>query len=78
MRPLLFVSDLDRAFPIVLNLLEEFGQISGYKQNVHKSELMPINAAAMAYPLSDLSFKTSIDLLIGRDIYWHFATMDSD
>ena len=58
---LLFVSDLDRAFPLVLNLLEEFGQISGYKLNFQKSELMPINAAAMAYPLSDLPFKTSLE-----------------
>ena len=58
---LLFVSDLDRAFPLVFNLLEEFGQISGYKLNFQKSELMPINAAAMAYPLSDLPFKTSLE-----------------
>ena len=62
---LLFVSDLDRAFPLVLNLLEEFGQISGYKLNFQKSELMPINAAAMAYPLSDLPFKTSLFKYLG-------------
>ena len=58
---LLFVSDLDKPFPLVLNLLEEFGQISGYKLNFQKSELMPINAAAMAYPLSDLPLKTSLE-----------------
>ena len=58
---LLFVSDLDNAFPLVLNLLKEFGQISGYKLNFQKSELMPINAAVMAYPLSDLPFKTSLE-----------------
>lgn len=58
---LLFVSNLDKGFPLVLNLLEEFGQISVYKLNFPKSELMQINAAAIAYPLSDLPFKTSLE-----------------
>ncbi len=58
---LLFISDPDRSIPQVLALLKEFGQVSGYKLNFHKSELMPINSAAIAYPLSKLPFKTSLD-----------------
>ncbi len=58
---LLFISDPDRSIPQVLVLLEEFGQVSGYKLHFHKSELMPINSAAIAYPLSKLPFKTSLD-----------------
>lgn len=56
---LLFISDPGSSIPIVLSVLKEFGQISGYKLNFEKSELMPINAAALTYPLSDLPFKTS-------------------
>lgn len=43
----------------MLRVLKEFGQISGYKLHFKKSELIPINAAALTYPLSDLPFKTS-------------------
>lgn len=58
---LLFVSEPDRSIPHVLDLLKEFGQVSGYKLNLHKSELLPINSAAIAYPLSKLPFKTSLN-----------------
>lgn len=58
---LLFVSDPDRSIPCVLDLLKEFGLVSGYKLNFHKSELLPINSAAKAYQLSKLPFKISLD-----------------
>uniref|UniRef100_A0A8C7XGJ8 Reverse transcriptase domain-containing protein n=1 Tax=Oryzias sinensis TaxID=183150 RepID=A0A8C7XGJ8_9TELE len=56
---LLFISDPTISMPSVLALLREFGQISGYKLNLNKSELFPINPEAMAYPPSDLPFKIS-------------------
>ncbi len=46
--------------PPVLTLLSEFGQISGYKLNLTKSELMPINKAASEIPLSSMPFKASL------------------
>lgn len=56
---LLFVSDLDRSIPLVLDLLKELGQVSGYKLNLHKSELLPINS--YKYPLSKWPFKILLD-----------------
>ncbi len=40
-------------------MLEAFGFISGYKLNLSKSELFPVNAAAGAYPLHNFPFKVS-------------------
>uniref|UniRef100_A0A3Q3A000 Reverse transcriptase domain-containing protein n=1 Tax=Kryptolebias marmoratus TaxID=37003 RepID=A0A3Q3A000_KRYMA len=57
---LLFLSDPETSMPLVLDMLEKFGQISGYKLNFNKSELFPINDAAMAYPLTSLPFKISL------------------
>ncbi len=57
---LLFVSDPANSIPPVLTLLSEFGQISGYKLNLTKSELMPINNAASDVPLSSMPFKASL------------------
>lgn len=50
---LLYVSNL----PAVLTTLQAFGQISGYKLNLNKSEIFPINKAAKNYPLHNLPFK---------------------
>ncbi len=57
---LLFVSDTVNSIPPVLTLLSEFGQISGYKIPLTKSELMPINNAASEIPLSSMPFKASL------------------
>lgn len=57
---LLFVSDPVNSIPLVLTLLSEFGQISGYKLNLTKRELMPINNAATEVPLSSMPFKASL------------------
>lgn len=43
----------------MLRELKEFGRVSDYTFHFEKSELMPINAAALTYPLSDLPIKTS-------------------
>ncbi len=47
---LLFVSDPANSIPPVLTLLSEFGQTSGYKLNLIKSEQMAINKAASKVP----------------------------
>uniref|UniRef100_A0A3B3CUR9 Reverse transcriptase domain-containing protein n=1 Tax=Oryzias melastigma TaxID=30732 RepID=A0A3B3CUR9_ORYME len=40
---LLFISRAEETIPNILNLLDKFGKVSGYKLNLHKSELLPIN-----------------------------------
>lgn len=40
---LLFVSGAERTIPHIMDLLNKFGEVSGYKLNVHKSELLPLN-----------------------------------
>ena len=82
---LLYVSDPARSIPVVLSVLKEFGQISGYKLNFQKSELMPINSAALTYPFSSLPFKVSqshfkyLGICITRDyseLYnWNFSPL---
>ena len=56
---LLYVSDLPISVPAVLTTLKAFGQISGYKLNLNKSEIFPINIAAKNYPLHNFPFKTA-------------------
>uniref|UniRef100_A0A3P9ITT7 Reverse transcriptase domain-containing protein n=1 Tax=Oryzias latipes TaxID=8090 RepID=A0A3P9ITT7_ORYLA len=43
---LLYVSDLIKSIPIIMTILENFGRISGYKLNLSKSILFPINSKA--------------------------------
>lgn len=57
---LLNVSEPGTSIPLVLDLLMDFGLISGYKLNLSKSELMPINTAALNYPLTSLTFRSSL------------------
>ncbi len=57
---LLFVSDPANSIPPVLTLLSEFGQTSGYKLNLIKSEQMPINKASSKVPLFYMPFKASL------------------
>uniref|UniRef100_A0AAR2JMN7 Reverse transcriptase domain-containing protein n=1 Tax=Pygocentrus nattereri TaxID=42514 RepID=A0AAR2JMN7_PYGNA len=57
---ILYLSDASTSLPVVLNLLSDFGKISGYRVNTQKSELMPINLAAR-----ESSFIKSSPLLFG-------------
>lgn len=43
---LLYVSDPIKSIPIIMTILEDFGRISGYKLNLSKSILFPINSKA--------------------------------
>uniref|UniRef100_A0A3B5RAA6 Reverse transcriptase domain-containing protein n=1 Tax=Xiphophorus maculatus TaxID=8083 RepID=A0A3B5RAA6_XIPMA len=54
---LLYISNLNISIPAVLATLDKFGQLSGYKLNLSKSELLPANALAKSYPLHTLPFK---------------------
>ena len=58
---LVYLYSPDKSIPLILSVLTEFGHISGYKLNLQKSEFMPVNATAIAYPLSKLPFRTSLD-----------------
>lgn len=44
---LLYISDPLSSIPAALSLRNQFGQISGYKLNLSKSEVFPTNAEAM-------------------------------
>ena len=55
----LYLSDPLSSLPLTLGLLDTFGKISGYKVNVQKSEIMPINPAAGRILFDPLPFKIS-------------------
>lgn len=48
---LFYVSYLQTSVPIVLRLLSDVGQLSGYKLNLGKIELFPVSLAAKSLPL---------------------------
>uniref|UniRef100_A0AAR2IWT2 Reverse transcriptase domain-containing protein n=1 Tax=Pygocentrus nattereri TaxID=42514 RepID=A0AAR2IWT2_PYGNA len=50
-----------KTLPQILSLLGSFGKISGYKINLQKSELLPINTAARLITFDSLPFKLSKD-----------------
>lgn len=54
---LLFISNPDTSLPVMLSLLTQFGQVSGYKLNLQKSELFPVNTEALALKYTSLPFK---------------------
>ncbi|KAF7692664.1 hypothetical protein HF521_010274, partial [Silurus meridionalis] len=43
------------------DILNQFSGVSGYKLNLHKSELFPINSSARSIPISTLPFKLGSD-----------------
>ncbi len=56
---LLYISDLSSGFLHLLKLLNEFGQLSGYKVNFQKSELMPVGTLNSDTVFSSIPFKIS-------------------
>ena len=58
---LLYISDPLVSLPKVLELLGKFGNISGYKTNLDKSELMPINEVAKGMSFDSTPFKVSTE-----------------
>lgn len=57
---LLFVSKAETTIPSILELLAKFGVISGYKLNLHKSELLPLNLTALALQNITIPFKIAM------------------
>lgn len=56
---LLYISDPVTSIAKIVSVLQSFGQISGYKLNLSKSECFPVNKPAMAIPDQSLPFKIS-------------------
>ncbi len=56
---LLYLSDPLISLPKTLNLQEEFSKISGYRINLQKSEIMPVNTAAKQINFDLFTFKVS-------------------
>uniref|UniRef100_A0A3B3CPH8 Reverse transcriptase domain-containing protein n=1 Tax=Oryzias melastigma TaxID=30732 RepID=A0A3B3CPH8_ORYME len=54
---LLFISRAEETIPHILTLLTKFRSMSGYKLNLHKSELMPLNLSKSALEKIDSPFK---------------------
>ena len=54
---LLYVRDPLTSIPHILNLLNHFSHLSGYKLNISKSEYLPINQLAIDIPTSSIPFK---------------------
>lgn len=53
----LFISSLDTSLPPMLPLLIQFSHFSGYKLNLHKSELLLVNGEALTSEYTKLPFK---------------------
>lgn len=56
---LLYISDPLQSISTIISVLHDFGQISGYKLNLAKSECLPINKLAMQIPDQALPFHIS-------------------
>lgn len=54
---LLYVSDLESSLPPILDILKQFGRISGYKLNLQKSELFSLQAESVTSLSNPSPFK---------------------
>lgn len=60
---LLYLSDPLNSLPHAITIFDSFGKISGYKLNMHKSELLRINLKAKNISFTDFQFKVKSDYL---------------
>ena len=58
---LLYCSNPLHSVPVALNIIHSFGMVSGYKINLTKSILFPVNASASKLPLTQLPFNVATD-----------------
>ncbi len=56
---LLFISNPLVSLPKTLNLMGDFGKISGFKVNLQKSEIIPVNAAAKLLAFNHFSLEVN-------------------
>ncbi len=54
---ILYVADPVNSIPVILRILTQFGELSGYKINKEKSEIFPLNQPATLIPASRLPFR---------------------
>ncbi|XP_059823631.1 IQ calmodulin-binding motif-containing protein 1 isoform X1 [Hypanus sabinus] len=59
---LIFISNPEKSIPVVLSLLAQFSDFSGYKLNLNKSELFPLNRLVPIF--GNLPFKLVNDSII--------------
>lgn len=60
---LLYVTDPISSLPHALTIFQNFGSISGYKLNIHKSELLAINSKAREISFKAFQFIVKMDHL---------------
>lgn len=58
---LLFVLNPLYSIPLILEILDHFGHLSGYEINLQKSELFPLNPAAKELSFYQFPFKLSLE-----------------
>ena len=58
---LLYMSNPVASLPVVLNILDNFGSYSGYKLNLYKSEILPINSLAKSISPAFFPFRHVTD-----------------
>lgn len=54
---LLYVTNPYESIPNIMSTLKKYGEVSGYKLNLTKSELFPINETAQSLLYSHFPFK---------------------
>lgn len=73
---LLYLSDVSHSLPSALNILETLGKLSGYKVNLSKSELFPVNDAACLLSFNTFPFKvTSKFTYLGGNVADKFSKL---
>lgn len=58
---IIYISNPDMSIPKAIELINSFGEISGYKINFNKSILFPINNEAKQLDLKKFPFKTTYE-----------------
>lgn len=58
---LVYISNPSTSIPTILDTFTSFGRVSGYKLNLSKSEILPLNPAARSFLLHNFPFKVASD-----------------
>lgn len=61
---MLYFTNPESSLPNLSQLLENFREISGYKININKSVMMPLNLAAEKMPLNNIPFSWNTEKII--------------
>lgn len=66
---LVYISDPSMSIPSILDIFTSFGLVSGYKLNLTKREILPLNPAARCFPLHNFPFKVASDNIVYLGIH---------